>query len=66
MKNEGGINMKIEVWSDFVCPFCYIGKRRLEMALNDFEHKEEVELVLKVLNLIHNQKRNLMRAFMKL
>ena len=25
--------MKIEVWSDFVCPFCYIGKRRLEEAL---------------------------------
>ena len=24
--------MKIEVWSDFVCPFCYIGKRRLEVA----------------------------------
>lgn len=39
--------MKIEVWSDFVCPFCYIGKRRLEMALNEFEHKKEVELVFK-------------------
>lgn len=39
--------MRIEVWSDFVCPFCYIGKRRLEMALNEFEHKEEVELVFK-------------------
>ena len=39
--------MKIEVWSDFVCPFCYIGKRRLEMALNEFEHKEEVEVVFK-------------------
>jgi predicted DsbA family dithiol-disulfide isomerase len=36
--------MKIEVWSDFVCPFCYIGKRRLEIALEKFEHKEEVEL----------------------
>lgn len=34
--------MKIEVWSDFVCPFCYIGKRRLEKALNDFSHKENV------------------------
>ena len=39
--------MKIEVWSDFVCPFCYIGKRRLEIALNDFEHKEEVEVIFK-------------------
>ena len=25
--------MKIEVWSDYVCPFCYIGKRRLEEAI---------------------------------
>ncbi|MDR3598440.1 DsbA family oxidoreductase [Clostridium sp.] len=39
--------MKIEIWSDFVCPFCYIGKRRLEIALNKFEHKDEVELVFK-------------------
>ncbi|HEY8890991.1 MAG TPA: DsbA family oxidoreductase [Clostridium sp.] len=39
--------MKIEVWSDFVCPFCYIGKRRLEIALEKFEHKEEVEVVFK-------------------
>lgn len=39
--------MKIEVWSDYVCPFCYIGKRRLEIALNKFEHKDEVEVVFK-------------------
>ncbi|MDT8716891.1 DsbA family oxidoreductase [Clostridium sp. 19966] len=39
--------MKIEVWSDFVCPFCYIGKRRLENALDKFEHKDEVEVVFK-------------------
>ncbi|MBD7913352.1 MULTISPECIES: DsbA family oxidoreductase [Clostridium] len=39
--------MKIEVWSDFVCPFCYIGKRRLEIALNKFKHKDEVEVIFK-------------------
>lgn len=39
--------MKIEIWSDFVCPFCYIGKRRLEVALEKFEHKEEVELIFR-------------------
>lgn len=39
--------IKIEVWSDFVCPFCYIGKRRLETALDKFEYKDEVELVFK-------------------
>ncbi|MGB3444333.1 MAG: DsbA family oxidoreductase [Actinophytocola sp.] len=35
--------MKIEVWSDIVCPWCYIGKRRLESALAGFEHPVEVE-----------------------
>ena len=39
--------MKIEIWSDFVCPFCYIGKRRLEIALEKYEYKGEVELVFK-------------------
>ena len=34
--------MKIEIWSDVVCPWCYIGKRRLEHALNEFEHADEV------------------------
>jgi predicted DsbA family dithiol-disulfide isomerase len=37
--------MKIEIWSDVVCPWCYIGKRRLETALSRFEHADEVEVV---------------------
>ncbi|GIH16363.1 DsbA family oxidoreductase [Rugosimonospora africana] len=36
--------MKIEVWSDVVCPWCYIGKRRLDRALAGFEHADEVEV----------------------
>ena len=36
--------MKIEIWSDVVCPWCYIGKRRLESALRQFEHAAEVEI----------------------
>ena len=36
--------MLIEVWSDVVCPWCYIGKRRLEKALAAFEHGDEVEV----------------------
>ncbi|WP_099156556.1 DsbA family oxidoreductase [Virgibacillus ndiopensis] len=39
--------MKIEIWSDFVCPFCYIGKRRLEKALDQFSQKENVSLEYK-------------------
>lgn len=35
--------MKIEVWSDVVCPWCYIGKRRFEEALEQFDGDVEVE-----------------------
>lgn len=34
--------MIIDVWSDVVCPWCFIGKRRLEKALAIFEHREDV------------------------
>ena len=37
--------MQIEIWSDFVCPFCYIGKRRLEQALKQLPAQTKVELV---------------------
>ena len=37
--------MRIEVWSDVVCPWCYIGKRRVERALEQFAHSDEVEVV---------------------
>lgn len=36
--------MKVEIWSDYQCPFCYIGKRRFEDALSQFEHKSQVEV----------------------
>lgn len=36
--------MKVEIWSDYVCPFCYIGKRKFESALAQFEHKDQVEV----------------------
>lgn len=37
--------MKIEIWSDVVCPFCYMGKRRLEMAMEQFPGKDEIEIL---------------------
>ena len=36
--------IKVEIWSDVVCPFCYIGKRKFERALNDFSSKNRVEI----------------------
>src|SRR5690625_4569626 len=36
--------MKVEIWSDIMCPFCYIGKRNFENALEQFEHKDDIEI----------------------
>ncbi|GGA82546.1 DsbA family oxidoreductase [Ornithinibacillus halotolerans] len=39
--------MKITIWSDFVCPFCYIGESHLSQALESFEHADEVKIEYK-------------------
>lgn len=36
--------MRIEIWSDIACPWCYIGKRRFEDALDGFAHKDDVDV----------------------
>ena len=36
--------MKVEIWSDIVCPFCYIGKRKFEKALEGFAGKDNVSI----------------------
>ena len=40
-----GAVVQVEIWSDVVCPWCYIGKRRFERALAAFEHRDDVEVV---------------------
>jgi predicted DsbA family dithiol-disulfide isomerase len=37
--------VKVEIWSDVVCPWCYIGKRRFEAAMARFGHRDEIEVV---------------------
>lgn len=37
--------LRVDVWSDIACPWCYVGKRRLERALKDFPHAEGVKVV---------------------
>lgn len=37
--------MKIDIWSDIACPYCYIGKRKLELALDQFPDRNNIELV---------------------
>jgi predicted DsbA family dithiol-disulfide isomerase len=43
--------MRIEVWSDVVCPWCYVGKRRLEDALERFEHSADIDVVWRAFEL---------------
>jgi predicted DsbA family dithiol-disulfide isomerase len=50
--------MKVEIWSDVMCPFCYIGKRKFEMALNQFEGKKNVQVVWKSFQLNPDLKTN--------
>ncbi|TDD89593.1 DsbA family oxidoreductase [Actinomadura darangshiensis] len=37
--------MRVEIWSDVVCPWCYVGKRHFEQALDGFAHRDRVEVV---------------------
>ncbi|MFF3411284.1 DsbA family oxidoreductase [Streptomyces sp. NPDC002742] len=37
--------MRVEIWSDIACPWCYVGKARFEKALETFPHRDEVEVV---------------------
>ncbi|MFF8595735.1 DsbA family oxidoreductase [Streptomyces sp. NPDC015220] len=37
--------MRVEIWSDIACPWCYVGKARFEKALAGFEHRDRVEVV---------------------
>ena len=45
MSYIGGMPLTVEIWSDVVCPWCYIGKRRFEAALEAFEHADEVTVM---------------------
>jgi predicted DsbA family dithiol-disulfide isomerase len=37
--------MRVDIWSDVICPWCYVGKARFEKALDSFAHRDEVEVV---------------------
>lgn len=37
--------MRVDIWSDVICPWCYVGKARFEKALGSFAHRDEVEVI---------------------
>lgn len=48
--------MKVEIWSDIMCPFCYLGKKNFEKALSTFEGRDRVEIVWKSYQLMPDMK----------
>ncbi len=50
--------MDINIWSDVRCPFCYIGKRKFETALEKFPHKDNLKVIWKSFELDPNLKTN--------
>ena len=51
--------MKVNIWSDTRCPFCYIGKHKFEKALANFPHKDQVKVVWHSFQLDASLKTNL-------
>lgn len=47
--------MQVEIWSDVMCPFCYIGKRKFEAALSQFSDNEQIEIIWKSFQLDPDQ-----------
>src|SRR5580693_2514696 len=39
--------MRVDIWSDVICPWCYVGKARFDKALSTYEHRDEVEVVFR-------------------
>ncbi len=50
-------DMQVEIWSDIICPWCYIGKKRFEMALADFAKREKVRVTWRSFELDPNAPR---------
>ncbi|RLQ93257.1 DsbA family oxidoreductase [Falsibacillus albus] len=46
--------MRVEIWSDIACPFCFIGKRRFEAALEKFTAKDQVDIIFRSFQLNSN------------
>ena len=46
--------MKVEIWSDVICPWCYVGKRNFDAALSGFEYRGEVDVVWRAYELDPN------------
>src|SRR6202000_1175508 len=54
--------MRVDIWSDVICPWCYVGKARFEKALDSFTHRDEVEVIYHSFELDPSSPRGLSEA----
>lgn len=52
--NTNAKPLVVDIWSDFVCPWCWIAKRRFDQALADFPHNNEVQVNLRAYRIAPN------------
>ncbi|MEV7339912.1 DsbA family oxidoreductase [Streptomyces sp. NPDC093544] len=58
--------MRVEIWSDIACPWCYVGKARFEKALDAFPHRDEVEVVHRSFELDPNRAKGDIQPVLKM
>lgn len=58
--------MRVEIWSDIACPWCYVGKARFEKALDAFPHRDEVEVVHRSFELDPNRAKDDIQPVLKM
>ena len=54
MNAKSKSKLNVEVWSDFVCPYCFISEKLLEQALKNFVHRDEVNIQMRAYELDEN------------
>ena len=54
--------MKIEIWSDYACPFCYIGEKRLEKAISQVDGGENIEIIFRSFELDPTASKNVVSS----
>lgn len=52
--SDASKRLVVDIWSDFVCPWCWVAKRRFENALESFPHKDSVQINVRAFRLAAN------------
>ncbi len=54
--------MQLQIWSDYACPYCYIGKRHLEAVFREFEHAHDLKIEFRAFELDRDASREVVSS----